>query len=124
NAGDNPSLLEHIQGPWGVCQLSVDGVQVPVGEPPNGFMMRVDGAELRYSFLIDQRPTDIRFFLTTSPDQPHEIDARILSGQWTGRVVKGLAELKGDTLRICLADRPELERPKKIDPKAPGQYFV
>jgi hypothetical protein len=64
------------------------------------------------------------FLITIDSDKTNEVDARILTGDWTGRIVKGLGELKGDSFRLCLADHPDHKRPEKVDPKAGGQFFV
>ncbi|MGD9854993.1 MAG: TIGR03067 domain-containing protein [Planctomycetaceae bacterium] len=121
----NGREFDLIQGHWNVVECSFDGVALPIGQAPNGFFMYVDGAVLRCCFVVNQEPVEVRFFITVGPNAlPHAIDARVLTGAWSGRTLKGIYELRGDKLRLCLADRPDSPRPQKLGPNPESQFFV
>ncbi len=108
--GDDISLAikkdkASLQGTWKVTSSVSKGVKAPPEEiflifRGDAILIREDGKTAEnFSFLLD--PTK----------KPKEIDLTLKVGAQKGRVDRGIYQIDGDTLRICIQSNKDAPRP-------------
>lgn len=100
--------LEPFQGTWAVVKIERSGEAVP-DENLGGLTLVVKGSE---RVIRDGDETVSKATFTVDPGKkPPTIDIAVSDGPLAGKTVRGIYELKGDTLTICAA----LEGDKRPD---------
>ena len=119
--------IEGLNGRWNVVELVVDGKTIPAEKSPGKPHFQIDGNSWRYSFVLNGKRRIAEFTVSLDTDRlPHTMDAELRSGAFAGGVCKGVYELEGDMLKLCLADRPSAARPRRLEslPASDLQFFV
>ena len=101
---------KELPGVWGAERWGQDGVMASKND--YRFAPRVEVAEA--SLTIQRGPLSypMRYTLDASKSPAH-IDMVYTDGPDKGRTVKGVYELKGDTLKLCVS-RPDGDRPAAL----------
>jgi uncharacterized protein (TIGR03067 family) len=93
--------LKALSGTWEAEIVVRDGKEVP--RPPGGLTMVIDDA--RWALKFGGREV-VSGLITVDPTRaPRTIDIRITEEDGKGDLLKGVYELKGDTLRMALAEQ-------------------
>jgi uncharacterized protein (TIGR03067 family) len=110
---------DKLQGTWQVAGMEQGGKKVPAGELAQ-MKVVIRGNELtgleggqvreRFTFTLDATKT------------PKTIDTTAVEGPAKGETARGIYELTGDTLRICVSEKGK-ERPSEFATRA-GKDFV
>jgi uncharacterized protein (TIGR03067 family) len=106
-----------IDGEWELVELVVDGTRVEVAG--RDMKVVVQSGHLTY-FYGGKDQTKFAVFRIRSlgvADPPSIIDAEVINGLGRNQfqVLRGIYELKGDALRICLPDKADVARPAKFE---------
>lgn len=97
-----------LQGTWKVASSISKGVKAPPEEiflifRGDAILVREDGKTAEnFSFVLDPSK------------KPKEIDLTIKVGAQKGRVDRGIYQLDGDTLRICIQSNKDAPRPSEF----------
>lgn len=106
--GDAKKDLEPFQGTWQVVSLETDGKAVPE-EHTKGLTLVVTGNER--VLKQDGEVKSKAMFKVDPAKKPKAIDIEVSDGPLAGRTIRGIYEVKDDTLRVCLAigddERPD-----------------
>jgi uncharacterized protein (TIGR03067 family) len=109
---------KHLRGTWVVVKVEQAGVAVPLKPPvKNTFAFTAD--EVTHE---DGGGKKVAVYKLDPAGKPAHIDPLAEDGADKGKTYKGIYELKGDTLRLCLAPAGE-ERPAVFSSKA-GEKFI
>jgi uncharacterized protein (TIGR03067 family) len=107
--------LKKLQGSWTVAESEHGGKKVPAKElakltveVADNKMTTRDAGEIKEEASIT---------LIDGKAKPAALDVKITSGSDSGKVVKGIYKLDGDTLTICVAE-PGKDRPEAFAAKA------
>jgi len=97
-AADPGADQKKIQGMWRYTKIVEDGVEMPLkGEDPDlGF----DGDQTFW--VIDGQRTNRATFRLDERSAPKSIDLTQLDGKEKGQTMRGIYQLSGDTLKLCL----------------------
>src|SRR5262249_53888686 len=100
---------KNIQGTWTVTALEMDGKKAP---PPMEMKLKIGPDKLEPVGKNDPAAykLGVEKGLGTIDIMPEKGDER-------GKSLKGLYELKGDELKICMKGGPDSERPKEFTSK-------
>jgi RNA polymerase sigma-70 factor (ECF subfamily) len=106
--------LKLLDGTWTVVALEADGKKAPA-DALKGMRWVFKGKELN---AHDPDGKESRATIKLAPDSsPKKIDMLALDGEFKGKVVEGIYELKDVRLKVCLRDPKEKDRgrPKDFD---------
>ncbi len=96
-----------LQGTWKVTALEAGGRQVPAESVKgNQFIFKGDKVSLT------GHAKDLRTYRLDATAEPKGID---ISGTDANEFSKGIYEIDGDTLKLCLSQSTKLDRPKDFD---------
>jgi uncharacterized protein (TIGR03067 family) len=101
-----------LTGTWKVVSLVADGQESDRAK--GTLFVYKDGTVTRKSPRGEQKST---YKLDTSK-KPATIDMTAQGGQRDGMTSKGILEVKGDDLKLCIAFMPDAERPKAFASEA------
>jgi uncharacterized protein (TIGR03067 family) len=113
---ENPSTkeLKSLTGTWMAVSGEENGKEISKDDAKAFELTIKDG---KYTLKIMGKEQE-QGTITVDPEKkPKTIDIDITSGDDKGKSQKGIYELDGDTLKVCVA-RPEEERPKELAGKA------
>ena len=117
---DKEQPIERLNGRWDVTKRVFDGTELPMPKVPNGFFIQIDGQLWRYSSIVSGKPVVAEFIVSLgTAKSPLAVDAMLRNGAKAGGVCKGLYELNGDILTLCLPDDPVRDRPQNLE-STPG----
>jgi RNA polymerase sigma factor (sigma-70 family) len=99
---------ERLQGKWVPVSAEEEGKKVPEEEiKAKNFVMVFAGDKMTLPMKDDTREVEYKL---DPAKKPKEIDVAIEKG----KVAKGIYELDGDTLKLCIEKDPDGERPAKF----------
>jgi uncharacterized protein (TIGR03067 family) len=110
---DKPELMK-VQGKWIVTEHVHGGMNTPAKKLAN-LSLEVQGSKMitREAGALKEGTTIIGL----DPEaKPGSLDLKVDTGDDTGKVVKAIWKLSGDTLTICVAE-PGKDRPKEFEGK-------
>jgi|SRR4051794_31095212 len=102
--------LKRLQGTWSTVSVERGGVAAPE-EEARKIKLTVRGNQ--YTLTGEEEPIEGTLELNPAR-RPKELDAVRNKGPDAGKTIKGIYELKGDTLRVCLG-APGKSRPTGFD---------
>lgn len=105
--------LEPLQGTWSVVKIVQDGKELP-GEAVEGLTLVVKGNSR--VLKQDGEEKSKATFKVDPTKKPKAIDIEVSDGPLAGRTIRGVYEVKDDTLRVCLAIGDD-ERPDGFEAK-------
>lgn len=113
---DATSAFPGISGKWIATKLVINGTEIaPEALAAEPFFWEFHGDAWRYAFVVDGKRVVIRFKVALTPsDAGCLVDAKLWSGESRGKVVKGICSVAGDTMRLCIADDPSMDRPDRF----------
>jgi uncharacterized protein (TIGR03067 family) len=120
--GDGKKALEQWQGNWQIEELTVNGKLAPKDKientrvviEGNKMMLKAPNGEVARAFEIKLDPGK----------EPHVITTKALQGDFKDKMQTGIYDLKGDTLRICISNRPEGEQPTEFSSKEGSNHVL
>jgi uncharacterized protein (TIGR03067 family) len=95
-----------IVGTWKVQSVKVGGMDIE--QFKDGTFTFKDG-KLAMKTMRGERTSEYKI---DASKKPATIDLTAKGGQRDGQVTKGIYEVKGDDLKICIGFMPDTERPK------------
>ena len=106
-----------ISGKWIATKLVLGGIEIPPEDlADEQHFWTFDGDDWRYSFVVDGKRVVVRFKVAlTDSEAVYLVDAKLWSGEARGKVVKGICSMDGETLRLCMADKPAIHRPTHFE---------
>ena len=106
-----------ISGKWIATKLVLGGIEIPPEDlADEQHFWTFDGDDWRYSFVVDGKRVVVRFKVAlTDSEAIYLVDAKLWSGEARGKVVKGICSMDGETLRLCMADKPAIDRPTRFE---------
>lgn len=105
---------DKLQGTWQATEGVLDGKPVPK-EPLQRLKVVFSGEKMSIFPLDgDGKQAMENTFRVDPSKKPKAIDVTRLEGGGKGKTAKGIYELDGDTLKLCLAIRLENERPTEF----------
>jgi uncharacterized protein (TIGR03067 family) len=106
----------NLEGTWAIKKMSNRGEEMPtlaVFEFTKDTMtMKMPGDEIK-----------LGKYTINSNKKPLELDIVRQDGDQKGMTIKGIFSMDGDTLKICLAEAPAVDRPKEFKVMK-GEKFV
>jgi uncharacterized protein (TIGR03067 family) len=116
--GKDKKTDDPLTGTWKVTSLVFGGQEV---EQAKGTVQTFkDGKLIRKTQMGEQTS---KYKIDTSK-KPATIDLTAMGGRQDGMTRKGIFEVKGDELKICLAFMPDGDRPTKFDGSAEGYALL
>jgi len=112
--------LKRMQGTWVLAALEVDGKPVPDDKLKDTLLI-VKGN--KYITRVKDREIETTFTLDPSK-KPRAIDMVFGEGEKKDKVLKGIYEIDGDTLRICRGLGPDQERPAQFGTWPDTGFFL
>jgi uncharacterized protein (TIGR03067 family) len=110
-ADDILKSLQNLQGSWKLVALNVDGKEIT--PPPSNIKVKIKGDSFSYQSGGEGKAT---LKADTEPKVP-TLDIAYTEGKRKGTTIAAVFEVKGDTLRLCMASdlktRPEAVAAKK-----------
>jgi uncharacterized protein (TIGR03067 family) len=106
--------LKELEGTWEVEKLVRNGEEIPAPAGKKRFLV-ID--KTTYVLKVDDQKADQGTFAVNPAGKPATIDVIPGRGEAEGKNLLGIYELRGDTLRVCIAG-PNKERPKSFESKA------
>lgn len=103
---------EKIQGTWQATEGTSDGKPIPKEQLER--LKMVFSREKMSLFPPDGKNTVESTFALDSGKKPKAIDTTRQEGASKGKTAKGIYELDGDTLKLCLPARLEKDRPTEF----------
>ena len=123
---DDKTEKDKFQGAWTLVNLEENGEGKEVNKDSDHYIkLKIEGDK----FLItlkrnnETRDHEATFKLDTSK-KPKTIDLTLMGGDQDGKEMKGLYELDGDTLKICIADPEHPDRPTEFKSKEEVRVFT
>jgi uncharacterized protein (TIGR03067 family) len=110
--------LELLQGSWTVTSLEMEGQSTPAAMLASARIV-IEGKRFRSTGMGAVYEGVLELDSSTKPQQ---LDMKFDAGPEKGNTNRGIYQLKGDTLRICLATRGGA-RPKQFQ-SPPGSGFA
>jgi uncharacterized protein (TIGR03067 family) len=110
-----------IQGRWKPISLERGGKPIASRTEPNDMMALVIEGD-RYDWTGGDVPMGGTYTLDPTKT-PKEIDVRPSSGPNQGRTLKGIYQIEGDTLKVCLAG-PDEGRATEFESKEGGRHSL
>jgi uncharacterized protein (TIGR03067 family) len=111
-ADDASKEQEKLQGRWTATQFVANGREVPQDEG-KAITFAFDGEKIRMEGPGGVGQREYTFKLDPAK-KPKGIDMTIVDGPYKGDVVPGIYELDGDTLTLCLPNKPMTGRPAEF----------
>jgi uncharacterized protein (TIGR03067 family) len=111
-SAQNVAAEKQLKGTWALVSATHGGMRVPedkIGKAAVTF----DGDTMTMTEGESKKTAKYKLDTTKSP---HLIDIHPQGGNDAGKVVRGLYEVKGDTLQLCFG-RPDEARPTAIATK-------
>jgi uncharacterized protein (TIGR03067 family) len=105
---------DKLQGTWQVTEGVSDGKPVPKEQLAR---MKVVFSGKKMSIFPpvgDGKRTVENTFTVDPGKKPRAIDATRLEGGGKGKIARGIYDLDGDTLKLCLTSRLEMDRPNEF----------
>jgi uncharacterized protein (TIGR03067 family) len=103
--------MKALAGTWDVTKIVKDGKELPA--EPAGTLLLVITADGKYSEKVEGKENENGTVTIDPTKTPKTIDLTILEGSDKGKKQFGLYELKGDELKIALAE-PGKDRPADL----------
>jgi uncharacterized protein (TIGR03067 family) len=100
---------ERLQGTWQLVSLVIDGKKASPEQIKEEHTLVISGHKYVSRFL-DQPPHKGTFTLDPTT-KPKSVDFKSTEGEFKGKTLQGIYELRGDTLKSCYAP-PGKDRPK------------
>jgi uncharacterized protein (TIGR03067 family) len=121
---DDKGGKEKLKGEWSLVSLERNGESEKVTEASDDYIkLKIEGNNLIYSIYVFKSFVEIKaIFAVDSSKKPKTIDITFKEGDKDGEVRKGLYELDGDILKICLGSPQASERPAEF--KSQGDVLV
>jgi uncharacterized protein (TIGR03067 family) len=106
---------KRLEGAWIMMTEEDQGRELPADKLQERFRLVIEGSKwtLKENNGPEKKEWDVR---TDSAKSPKQADFTYLFGENKGRVSHGIYELKGDSLRACIAE-PGESRPTEFDGK-------
>ena len=104
---------EAILGKWEFDKFDAGGAMAPLDEFLKGmvFEFKKDGKLTISAPAKQKQPAEEGEFKLDDTAKPKELDITVKKQEGT---MKGLYELDGDTLKLCIPDEPKKGRPKEL----------
>ena len=119
---DEKADKDKIQGEWSLVTLEEKGESQKITEDSEHFIkLKINGEK----FLVTIRGDDHdATFSVDSTKKPKTIDVTLKGGDQDGKVMKGFFELDGDTLKICMGNPENPDRPAEFKSKDEVKVFT
>jgi uncharacterized protein (TIGR03067 family) len=118
---DDKADKEKLQGGWSLVAVEENGENQKVGEDSDKHMkLKIEGDKLHVSGAHEVAAA----CKIDSSKKPKEIDLTLMGGDIDGKVMKGLFELDGDTLKICIGTPDTPDRPTEFKSKDDVKVFT
>src|ERR1043165_1396316 len=110
-----------IQDTWNIAIVEQDGVKEPRKKPRPARVItfQKDGFELKE----DGRVVESGGYKIDASKSPITIDLAIEEGEWKGKTLPGIIDIKGDALQLCL-DLNGKNRPGKFETAPNSGHFL
>ncbi len=124
HGGDTAKDWQKLKGNWEAVEIVMDGKVAPVDEG-KAVKLTFAGAD-RMTFVgskdIGKHEYGVKL---DASKKPKAIDLKAVSGEGKGDVVRGIYQLEGDTLKLCLASDPKIsDRPSEFASKKGSKVFM
>lgn len=112
--------LNKLQGKWLIVAMERDGRSAPE-EHCDSLLVTIAGDKMTLGFK-EGKGLVVEHQIQLDPTNPKVMDLVVPSGSQKGKVLLGIYELDGQTLKMCHTDAGAKERPSEY--KAPaGKYL-
>ena len=110
---DAKKEAEKLQGTWQITELIGNGKKFPE-EGTKGMKITFTGDKMKIVRSAEDEGRSFTFKVDPTK-KPKAIDTTAQDGNFKGETVQGIYELDGDTLKLCLPNRPGADRPAKLE---------
>jgi uncharacterized protein (TIGR03067 family) len=110
--------LKKLSGTWEAVSAVEDGKELP--RPKGGVQAIVDGP--RWTLNVEGKAVNSGTQTVDPSKTPKTIDLVLAEGPEKGKTVLGIYELKGDELKMALAEPGGKDRPKDFSGKGAALY--
>jgi RNA polymerase sigma factor (sigma-70 family) len=118
--------MKRLEGTWKVSRLVMQGQEVPPGQFHTA-EVSFQGGKVRFRLERkgqDEQPAS-EFSFRLHPAQPYQaIDFIPREGPLTGKTLRGIYEVTGNTLRLCFSDQPDRVRPTEFRVPAGSNLYL
>ena len=124
HGGDTAEDWHKLKGNWQAVEiLTLDGRAVSPDEV-KAVKLTCAGAD-RMIFLAakntDKHECSVKL---DASKKPKAIDLKALDGESKGDVLLGIYQLDGDTLKLCVASEPKIDRPSRFTSEVGSKNFL
>ncbi len=102
-----------LKGAWTATKLERGGQDIPADQLKELKMQLIFDGE-KYTERIGGKVNEEGTIKIDTSKKPHTIDLNIRTGNDAGKLQVGIFEVKGDTLKLCLAIPGDKERPSEF----------
>src|SRR5262245_18600300 len=124
HGGDTAKDWHKLKGNWQAVEiLTLDGKAVSADEV-KAVKLTFAGADRM--IFIAARSTDKQEYSVKmdASKEPKAIDLKALDGESKGDVLLGIYQLDGDTLKLCVASEPKIDRPSRFTSEVGSKNFL
>ena len=107
--------LKAMEGTWAVTALEIGGMKIPEDDNKkvNAKLVVKDG---KYTVYFDEKPYTTGTIKLDAGKSPKHIDAIAADGPTKDKVMPGIYQIAGDTMKVCFGE-PSKERPTAFSTK-------
>jgi uncharacterized protein (TIGR03067 family) len=128
-ANDAKADLEKLQGVWVVTAIEEGGESTTAKDLPAAITVTFKGDKMVMDGPLaapkGEKPVKPEFTVKLDPSQkPKAIDTVALGGKFKGKTGKGIYQLDGDELKLCLPNQESKDRPTEFKSLAGSDLVV
>src|SRR5262245_62611975 len=113
--------LKQMEGTWTIVAAEIDGKKLTEEDKKAEVKLTVKDANFTIHFGEKQVATGT--IKLNAGKTPRQIDAIAADGEFKGKAMPGIYEVKGDTMRVCFA-QPGKDRPTEFRSKEGSGHML